>query len=299
MPGYWIVKGGDVRDADALKTYNDIFAAIALRYGVEIIAGKGQLETVEGRAFARQFILRFDSYATALACYRDPEYQASLELAARAYDREVSILEGQDGSAPAAQSDLERLDLERTEAAAWAELKAAVARPESGFRYLSLCSVDAENKPQARMVVLRRVDSSSRVLEFHTDMRSPKWHELRANPNATVLGFCAQTRLQFRLQGLVELHDCASEGAQTAWHSLPIRTQMLYAGGPPGDEVACVAIDEPLPSTPAGDGERNFGLLVFKVKALDWFQLRQQDSLRASFGYDEAGALVASRWMNP
>lgn len=94
MPGYWIVKGGDVKDVDALKRYNDIFAAIARRYGVEIIAGKGRLETVEGRSFPRQFILRFDSFETAKACYEDAEYQASLELAARAYDREVSILEG-------------------------------------------------------------------------------------------------------------------------------------------------------------------------------------------------------------
>jgi len=94
MAGYWIVKGGDVKDANALKAYNDVFAVIAQRYGVKIIAGKGRLENVEGRNFPRQFILRFDSFETAKACYEDADYQASLELAARAYDREVSILEG-------------------------------------------------------------------------------------------------------------------------------------------------------------------------------------------------------------
>lgn len=94
MPGYWIVKGGDVEDAEALKAYNAIFSSIAERYGAEIIAGRNRLETVEGTHFPRQFILRFSSYEIARACYDDPEYQASLELAARAYARELSIIEG-------------------------------------------------------------------------------------------------------------------------------------------------------------------------------------------------------------
>lgn len=41
MPGYWIVKGGAVKDEAALKAHNDLFAPIAQRYGVEIIAGSG------------------------------------------------------------------------------------------------------------------------------------------------------------------------------------------------------------------------------------------------------------------
>lgn len=31
------------------------------------------------------------------------------------------------------------------ELAAWAELEAAASSPESGFRYVNLCSVDADN----------------------------------------------------------------------------------------------------------------------------------------------------------
>ncbi len=94
MPGYWIVKGGDVEDVEALAAYNAIFSVIAARYGAEIIAGRSRVETVEGRHFPRQFILKFDRYETARACYDDPEYQQSLTLAARAYSRELSILEG-------------------------------------------------------------------------------------------------------------------------------------------------------------------------------------------------------------
>jgi uncharacterized protein (DUF1330 family) len=94
MSGYWIVKTGEIRDVEALGAYNDIFATIAKRYGAEMIAGRGRVETVEGAEHPRQFILRFESYETAKSCYDDPDYQAVLPLAARACSREISIVEG-------------------------------------------------------------------------------------------------------------------------------------------------------------------------------------------------------------
>ncbi|RVH44237.1 DUF1330 domain-containing protein [Sinorhizobium meliloti] len=89
-----MVRGGEVEDADALKAYNDIFASVATRYGAEVVAGRNRVETVEGPHFPRQLILSFESYQAAKACYADPDYQASLALAERAYRRELSILEG-------------------------------------------------------------------------------------------------------------------------------------------------------------------------------------------------------------
>lgn len=94
MVGYWIVKAGPVKDQDALKAYNDIWAKVAPRYGAEVLAGRGQIKTVEGEHRPRQFIVRFASFELAKACYADPEYQASLPIALRAFDRELSILEG-------------------------------------------------------------------------------------------------------------------------------------------------------------------------------------------------------------
>ncbi|TDX28769.1 pyridoxamine 5'-phosphate oxidase-like protein [Modicisalibacter xianhensis] len=65
------------------------------------------------------------------------------------------------------------LTLDDIDASAWGELANATDDPQSGFRYLTLCSVDAESKPQARMVVLRDVDKSTRTLTFHTDIAVP------------------------------------------------------------------------------------------------------------------------------
>lgn len=191
--------------------------------------------------------------------------------------------------------------IEEVELAAWAELEAAAASPESCFRYVNLCSVDAENLPQARMVVLRRADVTKRMLEFQTDTRSAKWREFGAHPYATLLGYCSQTRLQLRLQGTVELHAPGSAVAETAWEMLPARTRATYAGGPPGDELAFVTDEQPFVSELAdgADGKEHFGVLAFRADTLDWFRLRRQGNRRAQFSYDPAGVVIASEWINP
>ena len=94
MAGYWVVRGGEIRDPAALDEYAALWPPIAARYGAEIIAGKGEIDCREGAHYSRQLLVRFDSYAQAVACYEDPEYQAAKKLVQQAYDRELSILEG-------------------------------------------------------------------------------------------------------------------------------------------------------------------------------------------------------------
>ena len=94
MAGYWMVRGGDIKDEQALQQYAEQWPPIAARFGAEIIAGKGAFETREGGHYPRHLIVRFESYEQALACYDDPEYQRIKVLVDQAYERELSILEG-------------------------------------------------------------------------------------------------------------------------------------------------------------------------------------------------------------
>jgi uncharacterized protein (DUF1330 family) len=94
MAGYWMIRGGEIKDEQALKQYAEQWPPIAARYGAEIIAGTGAFETREGDHYPRQLIVRFESYEQALACYDDPEYQAIKVLVGKAYDRQLSIIEG-------------------------------------------------------------------------------------------------------------------------------------------------------------------------------------------------------------
>ncbi|WP_104668459.1 pyridoxamine 5'-phosphate oxidase family protein [Ensifer adhaerens] len=190
------------------------------------------------------------------------------------------------------------MNLEEVDASAWSSLESAAKDPQSGFRFINLCSVDVAGRPQARMVVLRRADTAARLLDVHTDTRSPKWLELSRNPFVTILGFCASTRIQLRLAGTTRLHSPGSDLAEKAWSELSAWTRRTYAGGPPGDELSD---DETVPVV-AGDeasGKAFFGVVSFRAESLDWFELRRADNRRAGFEYSHLGALVASRWINP
>ena len=94
MAGYWIIRG-NLRDPAALEEYAAAFQPLGQRYGVKIIAGRGRSSTVEGPEFGRHLVIRFDSYADALACYEDPDYQALLPLVERAQARELVVVEGE------------------------------------------------------------------------------------------------------------------------------------------------------------------------------------------------------------
>ena len=85
MAGYWIVRGAEIRDADALQEYGKLWPSIAAQFGAEVIAGKGQMETREGQHYSRQLIVRFGSYEQALACYDSAEYAPAKKLAQQAY----------------------------------------------------------------------------------------------------------------------------------------------------------------------------------------------------------------------
>ena len=55
---------------------------------------------VEGRARSRNVLREFPDYATALACYRSPEYTAAMKLRLSAATADIIVIEGYDGPQP-------------------------------------------------------------------------------------------------------------------------------------------------------------------------------------------------------
>lgn len=190
------------------------------------------------------------------------------------------------------------MDMKQIDASAWAALGEAAGDPQAEFRYLNLCTVDAASRPQARTVVLRQVDSVRRTLTFHTDVRSPKWQEMTANPQVTVLGYCMQTRLQLRLQGRVERYADGSDIAMAAWARLPAHTRQTYQGGPPGEETE--SEDRAATTSTASDaGRQHFGVVIMRVSTLDWYQLQRENHQRALLTYSTDGAMVSGQRITP
>ena len=62
-----------------------------------------------------------------------------------------------------------------------------------------LGTIDKDNKPQNRNVVLRKVDMANSLIRFHTDIRSNKIIDIKNNSSISLLGYDKANKLQIRL----------------------------------------------------------------------------------------------------
>ena len=72
--GYWIPHI-DVSDPEGYKAYMAATPEAHRKYDGHVLVRGGTCEVVEGKGRSRNVLREFPDYATALACYRSPEYQ--------------------------------------------------------------------------------------------------------------------------------------------------------------------------------------------------------------------------------
>jgi uncharacterized protein (DUF1330 family) len=97
--GYWIARV-DVTDPDGYQAYIKANAAAFSKFGARFIIRGGQFEAPEGTPRTRNIVLEFADYATAVACYQSPEYQAAKALRIDKSVGDIVIIEGYDGVQP-------------------------------------------------------------------------------------------------------------------------------------------------------------------------------------------------------
>ena len=89
-----------MRNEDGYKPYAAANAAIFKKFGARLLVRAGKFECPEGTARSRNVVIEFPDYATALACYRSPEYAKAKALRAGAVDIDIIVIEGYDGPQP-------------------------------------------------------------------------------------------------------------------------------------------------------------------------------------------------------
>jgi len=99
VKGYWIPHV-DVHDPEGYQAYMAAAPEAHRRYGSRLLARGGNWEAVEGAARSRNVLREFNEYASALACYRSPEYQRAKSLRAPHSVADFVIVEGYDGVQP-------------------------------------------------------------------------------------------------------------------------------------------------------------------------------------------------------
>ena len=97
--GYWIVSV-DVSDATKYAQYVAANAAAFSKYGANFLVRGGMHTVKEGAGLARNVVIEFKDYATALACYDSAEYQHACEFRKDAAQANILVIEGYDGPQP-------------------------------------------------------------------------------------------------------------------------------------------------------------------------------------------------------
>lgn len=164
----------------------------------------------------------------------------------------------------------------------WKELSRASLDRHHEWRTPVLASADAEGLPDARTVVLRRVDAVAGQLTFYTDNRSPKVAQLQAQASAVLVFWSARLSWQLRVRVACTVITAAPE-VDALWQGVQ---QSVAAGDylsplppgavlPPGSGMADAAkANAPAPT-------HSFALLRAQVLQMDWLELSRDGHRRA------------------
>jgi uncharacterized protein (DUF1330 family) len=97
--GYWIGRV-DVHNEEGYKPYVAANPAIFKKFGGRVVVRGGRFTGVEGQSRARNVVIEFPDYDTALACYRSPEYQENIKIRQANAICDLIVVEGFDGPQP-------------------------------------------------------------------------------------------------------------------------------------------------------------------------------------------------------
>ena len=92
MPALWIAHV-TVTDAEAYGKYAALAGPAIERHGGYFIARAGRYVQLEGKERPRNVVAKFPSVEAAEACYNSSDYQAALDYARNASERELVIIE--------------------------------------------------------------------------------------------------------------------------------------------------------------------------------------------------------------
>ncbi|ESS14114.1 pyridoxamine 5'-phosphate oxidase [Betaproteobacteria bacterium MOLA814] len=176
----------------------------------------------------------------------------------------------------------------------WLELQRAPHDRHHEWRTPLLSSVDQQAQPQARMVVLRGVDTLARTFHLYTDSRSPKVAELNDNPSAALTFWSKRLSWQLRVSAVATVQRSGPE-VDAAWAKV---RQSRAAGDyvsllAPGDVLGDTATTAEVLVDPQSPQQHNLAIITLQVVVMDWLELAPSGHRRATLQAD------AWQWLVP
>jgi uncharacterized protein (DUF1330 family) len=100
MPAAYLIVDMQITDMDQYRRYMAEAPAAVKAAGGEYLVRGGQFEVLEGASRSRTVVIEFPDYASAVACYHSPEYQAAAALRKGRAEFDLIAIESYDGPQP-------------------------------------------------------------------------------------------------------------------------------------------------------------------------------------------------------
>ena len=183
-------------------------------------------------------------------------------------------------------------NLEEIQNKYWSMLNDAVTNRASPFRIpVFMCA--HQDEIDGRIVVLRKSDKENKLLQFHTDLRSPKIDIRKKNKKASLLFYDKEEKIQLRVKVECEVNN-QNAITEESWKKTQHVSRRCYlTDSPPG-----TASDNPTSGMiskledfdytmeQSEEGYKNFTVIKCYIKSIEWLYLAAKGHRRAKFNLE-------------
>ena len=171
----------------------------------------------------------------------------------------------------------------------WLMLNDAVTNRTSQFRIPTFICGD-QSDFDGRIVVLRKSNQKDNTVQFHSDIRSDKIEKLKNNPNAAMLFYDKEEKIQVRLK-VKCLVNHNNEITKESWSKTQHISRKCYlVDNGPGSEskIPTSGLKPELDNfeftmEQSEEGYKNFTVIQCKIKSIEWLYLAAKGHRRARF----------------
>ena len=180
-------------------------------------------------------------------------------------------------------------NLEEIQNKYWSMLDDAVTNRGSPFRIpVFICA--HQDEVDGRIVVLRKSNRENKLLQFHTDLRSPKVDILKKNKNASLVFYDKEEKIQLRVKVECEVNNQNST-TEESWKKTQHISRRCYltdnSPGTPSDNPTSGMIskleDFDYTIEQSEEGYKNFTVIKCSIKSIEWLYLAAKGHRRAIF----------------
>ena len=194
-------------------------------------------------------------------------------------------------------------DLDKVYLKIWELLKMGLQNRDLSF-HIPVFICGNKKKSDGRIVVLRGINEKKKTIWFHSDIRSNKVKILKSNPEATLLFYDKNEKVQLRIFGNVII-NYKNDLTKKSWKKTVHMSRQCYLGKKAPGEISAVStsglsknVDDLKYSIEESEiGYKNFCLVENFINSIEWLYLAAKGHRRAYFNLNNNS--LEKKWLIP